>query len=124
MSSARPSAERPADAATGSRADRTRRRRAETNGHLTFGPSCRLMSWMEGSDRAAVARARAGDRDAFRELVEAHSRAVFRLAYRLTGNEEDAEDVVQETFLKAYSALPRFQGSSEVATWLHRIASN
>lgn len=82
------------------------------------------MGWMEGSDRAAVARARAGDRDAFREVVEAHSRTVFRLAYRLTGNEEDAEDVVQETFLKAYSALPRFEGSSEVATWLHRIASN
>ena len=82
------------------------------------------MNWMEGSDRTAVARARAGDRDAFREIVEAHSRTVFRLAYRLMGNEEDAEDVVQETFLKAYSGLTRFEGSSEVATWLHRIASN
>jgi RNA polymerase sigma-70 factor (ECF subfamily) len=79
---------------------------------------------MEGSAGAAVARAKAGDRDAFREIVEAHSRAIFRLAYRVTGNEEDAEDVVQETFLKAYGALSKFEGTSEVATWLHRIAAN
>lgn len=79
---------------------------------------------MEGSAGAAVARAKAGDRDAFREIVEAHSRAIFRLAYRVTGNEEDAEDVVQETFLKAYGALPKFEGTSELATWLHRIGAN
>jgi RNA polymerase sigma-70 factor (ECF subfamily) len=79
---------------------------------------------MEGSDAAAVARARAGDREAFRALVERHSRNVFRLAFRMTGNEEDAEDVVQETFLKAYRNLPRFAGQSEFSTWLHRIAAN
>jgi RNA polymerase sigma-70 factor (ECF subfamily) len=79
---------------------------------------------MEGSDAAAVARARAGDREAFRTLVERHSRNVFRLAFRMTGNEEDAEDVVQETFLKAYRNLPRFAGQSEFSTWLHRIAAN
>lgn len=79
---------------------------------------------MEGSDRAAVARAKAGDREAFREIVLAHSRNLFRVAYRLTGNEEDAEDVVQETFCKAYGALGRFEGTSEVSTWLHRIAAN
>jgi RNA polymerase sigma-70 factor (ECF subfamily) len=79
---------------------------------------------MEGSDRAAVLRAKAGDRDAFREIVEAHSRHVFGLAFRMTGNEEDAEDVVQETFLKAYRAIERFEGASEVSTWLHRIAAN
>ena len=56
-----------------------------------------------GEDEAqAVARARAGDAEAFRLLVERHSRGVFRLAFRMTGNEHDAEDVVQETFLKAY----------------------
>ena len=79
---------------------------------------------MEGSDRAAVLRAKAGDRDAFREIVEAHSRNVFALAYRMTGNAGDAEDVVQETFLKAYKGIGRFEGASEVSTWLHRIAAN
>ncbi len=79
---------------------------------------------MEGSDRAAVLRARAGDRDAFREIIEAHSRHVFGLAYRLTGNEQDAEDVVQETFMKAYQSIGRFEGASEISTWLHRIAAN
>ena len=79
---------------------------------------------MEGSGEAAVARARAGDREAFRILVETHSPAVFRLAYRMTGHEEDAEDVVQETFLKAYRSLPNFQGKAGFTTWLHRIAAN
>lgn len=79
---------------------------------------------MEGSDRAAVLRAKAGDRDAFREIVEMHSRHVFGLAFRMTGNEQDAEDVVQETFLKAYRGIGRFEGASEVSTWLHRIAAN
>jgi RNA polymerase sigma-70 factor, ECF subfamily len=79
---------------------------------------------MEGNDAAAVARARAGDREAFRGLVEKHSRNVFRLAFRMTGNEEDAEDVVQETFLKAYRSLERFGGQAEFSTWLHRIAAN
>ena len=78
---------------------------------------------MEGSDKAAVARARAGDREAFRVLVERHSRSVFRLAFRMTRNEEDAEDVVQETFLKAYRNLHGFAGQSEFSTWLHSIAS-
>jgi RNA polymerase sigma-70 factor (ECF subfamily) len=79
---------------------------------------------MEGSDAAAVARARAGDREAFRFLVEKHSRNVFRLAFRMTRNEEDAEDVVQETFLKAYRNLHRFAGRSEFSTWVHSIAAN
>ena len=79
---------------------------------------------MEGTDSAAVARARAGDKEAFQALVEKHSRNVFRLAYRMTGNEEDAEDVVQETFLKAYRNLQGFGGHAEFSTWLHRIAAN
>src|SRR5205814_5454294 len=80
---------------------------------------------MDASEAAAVlARARQGDSDAFRALVERHSRSVFRLAFRMTGNEQDAEDVVQETFLKAYRQLGRFESRANFGTWLHRIAVN
>jgi len=79
---------------------------------------------MDGTDPAVVARAQAGDRDAFGILVERHSRAVFRVAYRLTGHEQDAEDVVQETFLHAFNQIGRFEMRSSVATWLYRIAFN
>jgi RNA polymerase sigma-70 factor (ECF subfamily) len=80
---------------------------------------------MDDSDDALViSRVRAGDDDAFRELVDRHGRAVFRVAYRVTGRTEDAEDVVQETFLRAYRQLDRFEARSNVRTWLHRIATN
>jgi len=79
---------------------------------------------MEWADQAVVERARSGDGEAFRELVERHSRPLFRLAYRMTGSESDAEDVVQETFLKAYRQLARFDGRASFGTWLHRIAAN
>jgi len=79
---------------------------------------------MESTDEAAVARAKAGDRDAFRVLVERHSRFLFRLAFRMTGNQQDAEDVVQESFLRAYRQLGRFDQRASFATWMHRIASN
>src|SRR6266568_6246484 len=79
---------------------------------------------MDESDGAAVARAQSGDGDAFRVLVERHSRSVFRLAFRMTGNEEDAEDVVQETFLRAYRQLDKYEARSSFSTWLYRIASN
>ncbi|HEY6554769.1 MAG TPA: sigma-70 family RNA polymerase sigma factor, partial [Vicinamibacteria bacterium] len=67
---------------------------------------------------------RAGDQEAFRLLVERHSHALFRLAYRMTGNEHDAEDVVQEALVKAYRGLDRFEERAEVGTWLYRITSN
>jgi len=79
---------------------------------------------MDASDLAVVARVRAGDHDAFRHLVERHSRSVFRLAYRLTGREEDADDIVQETFLKAFRQLARFESRSSFGTWLYRITVN
>jgi RNA polymerase sigma-70 factor (ECF subfamily) len=79
---------------------------------------------MELTDRAFVARVRAGDADAFRALVERHGRSLFRLAYRMTGNEQDAEDVVQETFLRAYRQIARFDERSSFGTWLYRIAAN
>jgi len=79
---------------------------------------------MDESDGAVVVRAQSGDGDAFRTLVERHSRSVFRLAYRMTGNEQDAEDVVQETFLRAYKQLSHYESRSSFSTWLYRIASN
>lgn len=79
---------------------------------------------MQPEDTAVVERARQGDREAFRELVEGHSRDVFRLAFRITGEEASAEDVVQETFLSAYRGLARFDGRSRFGTWVHRIAVN
>lgn len=75
-------------------------------------------------DAELVARARDGDPAAFEELVQKYERKVFRLAKNITNNEEDAEDVLQETFLKAYSHLDGFQGNSRFYTWLVRIAVN
>lgn len=82
------------------------------------------MERMAGSDAAVVARARAGDDVAFEALVERHGRAVFRLAFRMTGNEHDAEDVVQEAFLKAHRQLHRFEDRSAFSSWLYRITTN
>ena len=80
---------------------------------------------MDATEAAAVlARARQGDSDAFRALVETHSRSVFRLAFRMTGNEQDAEDVVQESLLRAYRQLGRFESRANFGTWLYRIVSN
>jgi RNA polymerase sigma-70 factor (ECF subfamily) len=80
---------------------------------------------MDASDRAAVlARARHGDGEAFRALVEEHGRRAFQLAFRMTGNEQDAEDVVQESFLRAYRQLGRFEARANFGTWLHRIVAN
>lgn len=83
-----------------------------------------MTSRMEWTDEAAAAKTRDGDRNAFRVLVDRHSRAVFRLAYRMTGNEGDAEDVVQETFLRAYKQIGQFDGRASFSTWLHRICAN
>jgi RNA polymerase sigma-70 factor (ECF subfamily) len=80
---------------------------------------------MDATEAAAVlARARQGDGEAFQVLVERHSRSIFRLAYRLTGNEQDAEDVVQESFLRAYRQLGRFESRANFGTWLYRIVAN
>ena len=92
---------------------------------LTAGASYSLkISWMEQSDATAVAQVRAGNYDAFGVLVERHSRNLFRLAFRMTGNEQDAEDIVQETFMKAYRQLAKFDGRASFSTWLYRIAAN
>src|SRR5512140_1186726 len=79
---------------------------------------------MELTDAVAVGRARSGDSDAFRVLVERHSRSLFRLAFRMTGNQQDAEDVVQESFMRAYKQLAKFDERASFGTWLYRIAVN
>ena len=79
---------------------------------------------MEISDEAAVELTRRGDPDAFRILIDRHSRAVYRLAWRMTANSHEAEDIVQETFLRAYKQLKRFDGRAAFGTWVHRIAVN
>lgn len=71
-----------------------------------------------------VAAARDGDRAAFDELVRATYAEAYTLAYRLTGNEEDARDVVQDAYLRAFKGLKRFRGDAQFTTWLYRITAN
>lgn len=75
-------------------------------------------------EQALVERAKAGDPQAFSRLVDKYERKIFRLAKHITQNDEDAEDVLQESFLKAYSNLDNFQMQSKFYTWLVRIAVN
>jgi RNA polymerase sigma-70 factor (ECF subfamily) len=71
-----------------------------------------------------VAAARDGSREAFDELVRVTSRDTYTLAFRLVGNEEDARDVVQEAYLRAYKGIGRFRGDAQFSTWLYRITAN
>jgi RNA polymerase sigma-70 factor (ECF subfamily) len=75
-------------------------------------------------ESALVARAQAGDSEAFGELVSRYQNKIYRLAKHITQNDEDAEDVLQEAFLKAYEHLSGFQGNSKFYTWIVRIAVN
>lgn len=85
----------------------------------------RLPSTVVADDESLlVARAKAGDSAGFSELVQRYERKIFRLAQNITRNPEDAEDVMQEAFLKAYVNLHSFQGDSRFYTWLVRIAVN
>ena len=76
------------------------------------------------SEKRTLARVRAGDADAFEGIVRLHARTLQRLAMRIVGNQAAAEDVVQETFLRALRALDRFDPETEVLPWFRRIASN
>ena len=71
-----------------------------------------------------MAAAKAGERDAFDQLVKATYAEVYTLAYRLTGNEEDARDVVQDAYFRAFRSLKRFRGDSRFSTWMYRITAN
>jgi len=75
-------------------------------------------------DVALVERARSGDSTAFEQLVRQYDRQIFRVAQHITQNREDAEDITQDTFFKAFQKLDQFQGNSKFSTWLVRIAVN
>jgi RNA polymerase sigma-70 factor (ECF subfamily) len=79
---------------------------------------------MQGSDHSIVRAVLAGDREAYGALVRAHSAAVFRVGFRIFGNEADAEEIVQEAFLRGYQRLESYQGRSAFGTWIYRIAVN
>jgi len=78
----------------------------------------------EVNDAETVKRVLAGDADAFRLLVDRHGRVLHRLAFRMTGSADDAEDVVQEAFIRAFRQLGSYDGRAAVGTWLHRITVN
>jgi RNA polymerase sigma-70 factor, ECF subfamily len=77
---------------------------------------------MDRNDHAAIQAVLAGDKDAYGALVVRHSNTLFRVAYRITGNEADADDVVQEAFLRGYRKLEGFESRANFGTWIYRIA--
>lgn len=77
---------------------------------------------MGENDHAAVRATLAGDREAYASLVMRHSAMLFRVAFRITGNQADADDVVQEAFLRGYRKLESFESRSNFGTWIYRIA--
>ncbi len=79
---------------------------------------------MTVTDEELVTRSRGGDVDSFNQLVLRWERPIYALAYRVIGREEDARDVAQETFLRAFRALPGFKGQAKFSSWLYRIALN
>ncbi len=78
----------------------------------------------DGRTEFSLTALRAGDRAEFARLVDRYSGPIYRLALKILGDTQDAEDVLQETFLKAFRALPDFEGRSSISTWLYRIAAN
>ncbi len=76
----------------------------------------------EAREKELIERARLGDREAFDELMQAHLPRVWRVVHRILRHDEDAEDVVQETFLAAFRAIPAFRHEARLSTWLNRIA--
>ena len=79
---------------------------------------------MSTDEAIQVRRAQAGDVEAFEALVRPYEASLLRLVYSMTGDREDAEDALQETLLRAYTALPRFRGDATFSTWLYRVALN
>jgi RNA polymerase sigma-70 factor (ECF subfamily) len=77
---------------------------------------------MGKNDHATIRAVLSGDKEAYGALVERHSQTLFRVAFRITGNEADADDVVQEAFLRGYRKLENFESRSNFGTWIYRIA--
>src|ERR1700761_7102528 len=77
---------------------------------------------MDKNDQAAIRAVLAGDKDAYGALVVGHSARLFRVAFRITGNEADAEDVVQDAFVRGYRKLESLESRSDFGTWIYRIA--
>jgi RNA polymerase sigma-70 factor (ECF subfamily) len=88
-------------------------------GSVAFDPA-----WAEADDRTLVDLCLAGQRAAFDVVVERHRRQVYQLCYRYVGNHEDAADLAQDAFIRAFKGLKGFKGESSLSTWLYRIAVN
>ena len=89
------------------------------------GGSSEAADALRGRDDAALVKAfQAGQREAFDVIVERHRRAVYLLCHRFVHNHEDAADLAQDVFVRAFKGLPRFKGDAALSTWLHRIAVN
>ena len=89
---------------------------SESTGENTLEP--------EESDEALVQRVQAGDTDAYDQLVQRHQGKIYGLVYNMTGNQQDAQDLVQDVFIKGHKVLKRFKGKSSFYTWIYRIAIN
>ena len=89
-----------------------------------FGPDAPGLHVAKLTDRELVDRAKQGDVDSFAQIVRRHHPRIMRLALHMLRSRSEAEDVAQETFIRAYQALARFDGRSEPYTWLYRIAVN
>jgi RNA polymerase sigma-70 factor (ECF subfamily) len=83
-----------------------------------------MRSALNGDDEALVQACQRGEVEAFRTLFEQYREPVFRLAYRLTGNADDAEDLAQEIFVRVFERIGTFRGESAFSTWLYRLAMN
>lgn len=79
---------------------------------------------MAETPNISIEELQAGDREAYAELVESQAPKIYRLALRMLGNPQEAEDVLQETFLNAFRSIDGFEGRSNIGTWLYRIATN
>jgi RNA polymerase sigma-70 factor, ECF subfamily len=79
---------------------------------------------LASADRLLIIRAQSGNSSAFNELIQQYEKAVFNFAYRLTGNYDDAHDVTQDAFIRAYNAIGSFRGDASFTTWLFRITTN
>jgi RNA polymerase sigma-70 factor (ECF subfamily) len=75
-------------------------------------------------EKLLIQRAKSGDKEAYQELISFHTQHLYRYIYRMVGNHEDAEDLLQETLAAGYAELHQFRGKSQLSTWLYRIAIN